>query len=79
MWKKIVNLAISNGLFAVLFLGLLIYLLKDSSKREKKYQQTIECLNKHLDVVEDIEKNVEEIKTEMKSSKTRAKNKTKVI
>lgn len=79
MWEKIVNLAISNGLFAVLFLGLLIYLLKDSSKREKKYQQTIEALNKHLDVVEDIEKNVEEIKTEVKSSRTRAKNKTKVI
>ena len=79
MWEQIVNLAIQNGLFAVLFLGLLIYQLKDSSKREKKYQQTIETLNKHLDVVEDIEKNVEEIKDNVKSSKTRAKNKTKVV
>lgn len=62
MWEEIVNLAIQNGLFAVLFLGLLVYSLKDSNKREKKYQQTIESLNKHLDVVEDIEKNVEVIK-----------------
>lgn len=79
MWEQIVNLAIQNGLFAVLFLGLLIYQLKDSSKREKKYQQTIESLNRHLDAVEDIEKNVEEIKDSVKSSQTRAKNKTKVI
>jgi len=79
MWEQIVNLAIQNGLFAVLFLGLLIYQLKDSSKREKKYQQTIETLNKHLDVVEDIEKNVEEIKDSVKSSEIRAKNKTKVV
>ena len=78
MWEQIVNLAIQNGLFAVLFLGLLIFQLKDSSKREKKYQQTIESLNRHLDIVEDIEKNVEEIKSEVKSSKKRA-NKTKVI
>ncbi len=78
MWEQIVNLAIQNGLFAVLFLGLLIFQLKDSSKREKKYQQTIESLNRHLDIVEDIEKSVEEIKNEVKSSKKRA-NKTKVI
>ncbi|MGN1208610.1 MAG: BhlA/UviB family holin-like peptide [Christensenellales bacterium] len=83
MWEQIVNLAIQNGLFAVLFLGLLIFQLKDSSKREKKYQQTIESLNRHLDAVEDIEKNVEdieksveEIKNEVKCPKSRAKNKS---
>ena len=82
MWEQIVNLAIQNGLFAVLFLGLLIFQLKDSSKREKKYQQTIESLNRHLDAVEDIEKNVEdieksveEIKNDVKCPKSRAKNK----
>lgn len=70
MWEKIVNLAIQNGLFAVLFLGLLIFTLKDSAKREKKYQQTIENLNKNLDnaldldeEIKEIEENVEEIKT----------------
>ena len=77
MWEEIVNLAIQNGLFAVLFLGLLIYLLKDSGKREKKYQQTIESLSKHLDVVEDIEKNIEEIKQTMADKPKRAKKETK--
>ena len=76
MWEEITNLAIQNGLFAVLFLGLLIYLLKDSSKREKKYQQTIESLNKHLDIVENIEKDVGEIKQEIKYNPKRAKKET---
>lgn len=86
MWEQIVNLAIQNGLFAVLFLGLLIYELKDSSKREKKYQETIEKMNKHIDVVEDIEKdvceiekNVEDIKISVNGSKNRAKNKNKAV
>jgi len=73
MWEEIVNLAIQNGLFAVLFLGLLIYSLRDSNKREKKYQQTIESLNKHLDIVEDIEKNVNEIKQNLQTKPKRAK------
>ncbi len=60
--EDIMSLAISNGLFAVLFVFLLFYQLKDSSKREKKYQETIECLSKHLNVIEDVDKNVEEIK-----------------
>ena len=41
MWEEITNLAIQNGLFAVLFLGLLIYLLKDSSKREKNINKLL--------------------------------------
>ena len=77
MWEEIVNLAIQNGLFAVLFLGLLIFVLKDSNKREKKYQQTIESLNKHLDIVEDIEKNVEDIKQKITEKPKRAKKETK--
>lgn len=71
MWEKIVNLAIQNGLFAVLFLGLLIYILKDSSKREKKYQQTIEQLNRNLNIVEDIESDVKEIKEIVNVKRTR--------
>ena len=60
--EDIMSLAISNGLFAVLFVLLLFYQLKDSAKREKKYQDTIECLSKHLNIIEDVDKNVEEIK-----------------
>lgn len=75
MWEDILNLAIQNGLWAVLFLGLLIYQLKDSRTREKKYQQTIENLNRHLDVVEEINENVQEIKGKINEKKQKVKAK----
>ena len=62
VWEQIVNLAISNGLFAVMFLGLLIFQLKDSKNRENKYQTTIERLGKALEIVNDVKNDVEEIK-----------------
>ncbi len=62
MWEQIVNLAISNGLFAVLFLGLLVYQLKDSRSREKRYQETIARLGTALDIVQSVKNDVEEIK-----------------
>lgn len=68
MWEQIVNLAISNGLFAVLFLGLLVYQLKDSRNREKRYQETIVKLGNALDVVQSVKHDVEDIK-EMLNSK----------
>ena len=69
MWEKIVNLAIQNGLFAVLFLGLLIFTLKDSAKREKKYQQTIENLNNNLQTALDVEEKVKETSEDIKEIK----------
>lgn len=75
MWEDILNLAIQNGLWAVLFLGLLIYQLKDSRTREKKYQQTIENLNRHLDIVEEIDENVQEIKGKINEKKQKVKAK----
>ena len=62
MWEQIINLAISNGLFAVLFLGLLIYQLKDSKNREKRYQDTIVRLGNALEIVQSVKHDVEEIK-----------------
>ena len=62
MWEQIFNLAISNGLFAVLFLGLLIYQLKDSRARENRYQDTIVKLGKALEIVQSVKHDVEEIK-----------------
>lgn len=60
--EEIMSLALSNGLFASLFVFLFLYQLRDSSKREKKYQETIEVLSKHLDIIEIVDKNVEDIK-----------------
>ena len=62
MWEQIINLAISNGLFAVLFLALLIYQLRDSRNREKRYQDTIVKLGHALEIVQSVKHDVEEIK-----------------
>ena len=72
MWEQIFNLAISNGLFAVLFLGLLIYQLKDSRSRENRYQETIARLGNALDIVQSVKHDVEEIK-EILHTKTEEK------
>ena len=41
MWQEILQLAVKNGLWAVLFSALLIFVLKDSKKREGEYQQNL--------------------------------------
>ena len=62
MWQDIVNIVISNGIFAVLFVSLLFIQIKDSKRREEKYQDAIKKLSHHLDVVEDIKEDVKEIR-----------------
>lgn len=52
MWQEVFNMALNNGLWAVLFLCLLVYVLKDSKKREIKYKLTIDALIDRLGVVE---------------------------
>ena len=61
MYEEIIQLAIKNGLWAVLFIVLFFYILRDATRREKKYQNTIEKLNEHLKTVNDIKKEVGEI------------------
>ena len=81
MWQEIINLAIKNGLWAVLFMGLFIFVIKDSSKREQKYQQTIQNLTEHLGVVQEIKKEVEDIKMlvyKPRKSRKKDKNETEV-
>lgn len=72
MWEKIFDLAINNGLWAVLFLFLLIYVLKDGSKRETKYQETIKKLGETIEIIKDVQEDVKEIKNKIanKNSKT---------
>ena len=62
MWQDILNIVISNGIFAILFVSLLFVQLKDSKEREEKYQKTIETLSKHLGTLEDIKEDVKEVK-----------------
>lgn len=78
MWNEIFNLAISNGIFAVLFLIMLVYQLRDSGAREKKYQNTLETLSKafgHLKNVETdlkcVRVDIEDIKSDIKIIKNK--------
>ena len=80
MWNDIINLALNSGLWAVLFLGLFVFVIKDSTKREQKYQQTIKDLTSHLGIVKGIREDIDEIKSfvyKNKKTKTLSKNITK--
>ncbi|EQK38335.1 BhlA/UviB family holin-like peptide [Paraclostridium bifermentans] len=55
MNQDIINLFISQGVFAVLFCYLLLYVLKENSSREQNYQNIIKDLTECLpDIKEDI-------------------------
>ncbi len=62
MWDKVFSVALTNGIFACMFVALLVYELKDSRAREKKYQKTIDTLGARLQTVEKIDEDVGEIK-----------------
>ena len=62
IWNEIISVVVSNGIFATLFVFLFFYQLKDSSKREKAYQETIENLTQHLQIIEDVREEVTELK-----------------
>ncbi|MBQ7327987.1 MAG: bacteriocin [Clostridia bacterium] len=67
IWNEIVSIVISNGVFAILFVCLFCYQLKDSAKREMKYQQTIEQLSASLQTLDEVKSDLAEIKDYLKS------------
>lgn len=62
-WAELVKIIVSNGIFAMLFVFLFFYQLKDSAKREESYKQTIESLTDHLDVLEQVRDEIRELKS----------------
>lgn len=60
--EEIVSLVVANGLWAVLFCGLLVYELRDSRSREKRYTQTIRALSERLNVVTSVKADTTAIK-----------------
>ncbi len=62
-WSELIKIVVSNGIFAILFVYLLFYQLKDSQKREQAYRKTIDELAEHLVVIDEVKKEVEELKT----------------
>lgn len=79
MWQDILNIVISNGIFATLFVCLLAYLLKDSAKREDKYTQTINSLNKSVNEIRQANEKVDEIKEDVGEIKDSSKESKKIF
>ena len=67
IWNDILSIVVSNGIFAILFVWLFCYQLRDSSKRECKYQETIGQLTSHLKVLDDVKQDLTDIKEFLKN------------
>lgn len=72
MESEIIKLAIQQGVWAILFVFMLLYTLKENKKREEKYQETIKqnqeiilSLSDKFEVVEEIKNDVNEIKSRL--------------
>ena len=61
-WSELIKTVVSNGIFAMLFVYLFFQQLKESKKREEAYQNTIEELARHLVLIEEIRKDMNELK-----------------
>lgn len=61
-WTELVGAVVSNGIFAMLFVWLLFYQIKDSQKRELAYRKTIEELSTHLIIIEKVREEVGELR-----------------
>lgn len=60
-WSEFIKNVVSYGIFAMLFVFLFFYQLKDSAKREESYRETIETLATSLSVLEDLKDQVSEL------------------
>jgi|GEM_PF-1501925 len=72
MWENVFNMALHDGLWAALFVALMIYVLRDTAKREKKYQlvneenqKIIMKLADDLRIVKEIKKDIFDLKGEI--------------
>jgi len=69
MWENVMSIALNYGLMAGLFVGLMVYVLKDAAKRERKHMDIISALAEKFKVVEDIQKEIADLKSEIRSRK----------
>ena len=69
MITEVINLAISNGLWAVLFVLLFLYQMQNGSKREKKYQEIIEKLTNSFGMLKSMDANLKAFNKEISKMK----------
>lgn len=55
----------TQGPWALLFVCLLFWVLKENARREDRYQNIIEELSQKFDMVKDIQSDVKEIKSKL--------------
>ena len=62
---QLISAALSQGLGYGLFVALLLYVLKTTGEREKRYQDLLDTLTQKFNIVEDIKEDVKEIKNKI--------------
>ncbi len=67
MEPDVLQLAASQGLWAVLFVALLVYVLKENSQREQNFQEIILALTEKLDTLESIKEDLVEIRDNLQN------------
>lgn len=70
MLEEAIDLAVSNGIWAVLFVCLLAYLLKDSNKREKRYCALINDLSLKFCILKKVDKQLKVVSLDVAEIKT---------
>ena len=60
--EDLISTALSQGLGYGLFVFLLLYVLKTTGEREKRYQDLLDKLTTKLNIVENVQDDVKEIK-----------------
>ncbi len=76
MESQILDAALSQGIWAVLFVALLFYILHSQEKRDEKqeereanYRELLTDLSHTLDIVESIQNDIKQIKNTLESDK----------
>lgn len=70
MFEQALDLAINNGIWAVLFVCLLVYLVKDSGKREERYVTLLNDLSERFCIVKKIDRQLNVVCSNMLEIKT---------
>lgn len=74
MDTQFMEMLADQGIFVALFVFLLLYTIKTTGEREKKYQETIENLSKQMGINKEIKNDVEEIIKDVSEIKNKINN-----
>lgn len=66
MEQEILKFVMTQGVFAVLFVWLLFYVLKENSKREAELRKTIDSLAEKFELLKNIEEALKDLKSDIK-------------